>query len=390
QVEVQKSVPIQPHLSSASAPATLQPPANINKPLPRLPRFQDPMFPFPVTAFAPPSQGHDAQTKAKAKAQVPQTPTVENHQQREQETEFLTLLALLEKALRHTHYAVCGRAALYVWGYRPQQQHSSESPPPEKVSIVCPDGNEGIILSWAKAQGWTSVVSSANGCSFEVPIPSAPVPGNGKEGKGEKLKEVTVKTAIRMGLTLQDFGNEMPMAVKGTWAEAEEKMVLKTQAAVVTLPALLGMLMEGFVTEVSPHQRQEQEQGSRAARVEEAAKVILWVLGRLVERGERLSQDKVPEEFLTPFLAGWPEAHALLEELGVSTTFASAFELDQDEPQQPKSEPSPSLPLLDAVTLAALEGLPLPSVPPPVPPKAPGRRTMRSMMPPAVRRTPLR
>ncbi|CCC07938.1 unnamed protein product [Sordaria macrospora k-hell] len=357
------------------------------------------MFPFPAAAFTPQSQkGSSMSVKGYAQAQSaqqthqPQT-LKQQQQEAEQETKFLTLLSLLEKALRHTHYAVCGRAALYIWGYRQN--------PPENVSIVCPDGNEEIILLWAKTQGWTVVVSGVRGCSFEVTLP-------GKPGKDGKIREVTVKTAQRMGLTLghDDLvkeGGIMPMAVKGTWAEAEKK-VLKTTAAVVTLPALLGMLIEGFITEVNPrhhhHHQQHHHQSepkaepkSEAAardssqkRVEEAAKIILWVLSRLAERGERLSQDQVPETFLTPFLAGWPEAHALLEELGVST-FDSHFDYHQDQDQadsQPKPEQkseseSRSRLTLDAGTLAALEGLPFV---PPIPPRSPKRMTPLSQRAP--------
>ncbi|KAK3395341.1 hypothetical protein B0T20DRAFT_31854 [Sordaria brevicollis] len=341
--------------------ATLPHP-DLNKALPPVPLFFQEdltMFPLPL-----PTGQQQAHPKTH---QVPQQLTSEQ----QQESDFLTLLTQLEKALQHIPYALCGRAALYVWGYR-----SLSVTPPEKVSIICPDGNEEILLSWAKTQGWTSVVSSLRGCSFEVPL------GNGKS------KEVNVKTAQRMGLTLRGLvggpegtsgsGGSMPMAVKGTWAEAEKK-VLKTQAAVVTLPALLGMLMEGFVTEVDPqssyHQRQDPEadqQSSSRKRVEEAATIILWVLSRLVERGERLSQDQVPEAFLVPFLAGWPEAHGLFDELGVST-FDSCFEAIESD-QLMRSRPESKLPL-DAVTLAALEG-----VPPPVPMRNPGRMTMEVMM----------
>ncbi|KAK1779507.1 hypothetical protein QBC45DRAFT_135575 [Copromyces sp. CBS 386.78] len=378
------------HPSPASAPTTSlsrPSPPDIYKPLPPVPLFQDPMFPFPAAAFTPQSQkGPSAKGYAHTHQPPAQTQTLKQQQQEtEQETEFLTLLSLLEKALRHTHYAVCGRAALYVWGYRQN--------PPENVSIVCPDGNEEIILSWAKTQGWTVVVSGVRGCSFGVPLPGK---GGGKEGK---VREVTVKTAQRMGLTLnghddlvgkEEGGTMMPVAVKGTWAEAEKK-VLKTTAAVVTLPALLGMLIEGFITEVAnPYHQPETEAAVRESkrRVEEAANVILWVLSRLVERNERLSQDKVPEAFLTPFLAGWPEAHALFEALGVSTFLDQAFDR-ADEPQaepepEPKSSESAARRTLDACTLAALEGLPLvPSVPPTIPPRSPKRMTplMSSMSP---------
>ncbi|KAK3955650.1 hypothetical protein QBC32DRAFT_367520 [Pseudoneurospora amorphoporcata] len=367
------------HPSPASAPTTSlsrPSPPDIYKPLPPVPLFQDPMFPFPTAAFIPQSQkGPSAKGYPPAHQPPAQTQTLKQQQQEtEQETEFLTLLSLLEKALRHTHYAVCGRAALYVWGYRQN--------PPENVSIVCPNGNEEIILSWAKTQGWTVVISGVRGCSFETPLPRK---GDGKEGK---VKEVTVKTAQRMGLTLgghddlvgKEGGTMMPVAVKGTWAEAEKK-VLKTTAAVVTLPALLGMLIEGFITEVAnPYHQPETEAAVRESkrRVEEAANVIFWIFSRLVERNERLSQDKVPEAFLTPFLAGWPEAHALFEELGVSTFLDQAFDR-ADEPQpepEPRCSGSAARRTLDACTLAALEGLPLvPSVPPTIPPRSPKRMT---------------
>ncbi|EGO52048.1 hypothetical protein NEUTE1DRAFT_141955 [Neurospora tetrasperma FGSC 2508] len=347
----QKSIPIWP----ASALAASLPPPDLK---PRLPRLQDPMPPFSVSAFAPQSQGPPKETQTKPLAQQQRQQQQRQQGSEQQETDFLTLLTLLEKALRHTHYAVCGRAALYVWGYR----HPSSDAPPEQVSILCPEGDAPIILSWAKAQGWTSnVVSSVKGCcSFEVPIPE-------RDGKyGGKVRTVVVKTTERMGGLGGTMGAGMPMTVvKGTWAEAEKK-VLKTQAAVVSLPALLEMLMEGFVTAVThththTHQQQgQQQQQQHTHQVEESATAILWVLSRLVERGERLFQDQVPEEFLTPFLTGWPESHALLQKLGVSPTFEA---LDRDGDRDDELHQRPGLPL-DTVTLAALEeGLQAPAPP---------------------------
>ncbi|KAK3497384.1 uncharacterized protein B0T23DRAFT_410777 [Neurospora hispaniola] len=348
------------HLWPVSAPAASLPPPNLK---PRLPHLHNPMLPFSVSAFAPQSQGsptnglvqaQQTQTKPLAQQQQQQQQQPPPHGSEQQETDFLTLLTLLEKALRHTHYAVCGRAALYVWGYR----HPSSDAPPEQVSIVCPEGDQAIILSWAKAQGWTSnAVSNAKGCcSLEVLIPE-------RDGKyGRKARTVVVKTAERMG-GLGGTMLGMPVAVvKGTWAEAEKK-VLKTQAAVVTLPALLEMLMEEFVTAVThthTHTHTHQQEQQHTHQVEELANTILWVLSRLVERGERLYQDQVPEKFLTPFLAGWPEAHALLQKLGVLPMF-EAFDRDGDRDDELHQRPG--LPL-DTVTLAALEeGLQAP-VPP--------------------------
>ncbi|KAL2154591.1 hypothetical protein VTH82DRAFT_3267 [Thermothelomyces myriococcoides] len=120
------------------------------------------------------------------------------------------VLDTFDEALSHTHYAVCGHAALLVWGYRPDSVAAAEMAAsrgttttttaaaavavaaaeaakarmPAHVSIVCPAAGRQAILASARTVGWAVYApgsvrvvvsaSSASSVASPVPLPTPP------------------------------------------------------------------------------------------------------------------------------------------------------------------------------------------------------------------------
>ncbi|EFX03937.1 hypothetical protein CMQ_865 [Grosmannia clavigera kw1407] len=64
------------------------------------------------------------------------------------------IFAAVDEALSHIRYAVCGPAALWLWGKQETDgENALQLIAPQEISIVCCDSTRDIITSWAACKG---------------------------------------------------------------------------------------------------------------------------------------------------------------------------------------------------------------------------------------------
>ncbi|KAH6854018.1 hypothetical protein B0I37DRAFT_441088 [Chaetomium sp. MPI-CAGE-AT-0009] len=273
------------------------------------------------------------------------------------------LLDTFDAAFSHTHYAVCGRAALAVWGFRPGGLSADTtgdptdssggvmaSALPPYVGIVCPVDGKFVILSWARAVGWAVYPPAVEGVDF--PGEEGPVEegggggdgggdgdgddegGGGAEGEGSRKAEVI---GVPLAGTAEVVGFRLRTVGAATWRRLETArpwrmeepyvgwvgMMLRTEARVMAVPTLLNEFARAWYFCVSRrHGRGGQQERNIAG-------LVLWILRRLARDtevyGERarwkLTVQNVPVvlywEFWRSFVDAYPEAMGLMGTCGL-------------------------------------------------------------------------
>ncbi|KAK4034980.1 hypothetical protein C8A01DRAFT_18289 [Parachaetomium inaequale] len=225
------------------------------------------------------------------------------------------LLDTFDQAFSHTHYAVCGHAALMVWGYRP----AASADMPSHVSILCPAEGRQAILTWARTVGW------GGGGGGE---------GEGEGGKGGEVigvplhgsaPQVVVGFRIRTvesGEVWERLRMARPMGMRAPYVGSVGEM-MRTEARVVAVPTLLDEFARAWYFCVV------KGGGGGGKRERHIAELVLWILGRLARdvgryRGRarwRLTPESVPTvvywKFWDAFVGEHHEALGLLETCGL-------------------------------------------------------------------------
>jgi hypothetical protein len=223
------------------------------------------------------------------------------------------LLDTFDRAMSHTHYAVCGHAALMVWGYRGNNMRHAAS----HVSIVCPADARQVILTWARTAGWHVYPSCSPGDHADVI--GVPLPGSNGElavwgfrlravGDGEVWERLQRVRPCQMEMPYLGWVGEM----------------IRTEAQVMAVPTLLDEFVRAWyfcgVKGVD-------EGGDERERY--VADLILWILRRLADDGEKygararwkLTPQNVPcllyGKFRDAFLRRYPEALDLMQKGGL-------------------------------------------------------------------------
>ncbi|KAK4149917.1 hypothetical protein C8A00DRAFT_18455, partial [Chaetomidium leptoderma] len=241
------------------------------------------------------------------------------------------LLATFDRALPDTtRYAVSGHAALMVWGY---YYYSPRNTTPSHVSIVCPAADRDVILTRARAVGWS--VSYPYRGDGEVVISGVPVPVLGLTGE----EEVVVWGVIRLRVVRDGEGGvwgrlgwvrpvEMVAGTTTTSIGMESSVCwVWTEAPVMGVPTLLDEFARAWYFCVVKKRGRGDGGGEREKRIGE---MILWCLWRLAEDAEvnggegrwKWTPRDVPclvyGKFWYTFVRRYPWALGLLEMVGLS------------------------------------------------------------------------
>ena len=253
------------------------------------------------------------------------------------------LLDTFDAAFSHTHYAVCGRAALAVWGYRPPSSSAAAPDPndppaaaaaalPAHVGILCPEDGQAVILSWARVVGWAVYPPP--------PPPSSSVgdgDGGGDGGGRERGSRMTGMVGVPLSGTTEVVGFRLRTVEAETWWRLEMVRpwgmpapyvgwvghMIRTNATVVAVPTLLNEFARAWYCCMRPPRGGDEQQQRNIAGL------ILWILWQLMgdveTHGERarwkLTMRNVPIVsywgFWCPFVAAYPEALNLMKRCGV-------------------------------------------------------------------------
>ncbi|KAK4249435.1 hypothetical protein C7999DRAFT_12681 [Corynascus novoguineensis] len=217
------------------------------------------------------------------------------------------ILDAFDQALNHTHYAVCGHAALMVWGsYRltATSLPATIMIPPAHVSILCPAASRRVILGWAKAVGWAVYPARSHVCSsttashllplgeeVEDEVKEVSGGGAGRRGGGEVIGVPVPGSspAVVVGFRLKAVEHLVwdrlktvkPCEISGPYVGWVGEM-MRTEARVLAVPTLLDELARAWYS--CAIRGREVGQG----REKYIAGLILWILRRLAEDADRL------------------------------------------------------------------------------------------------------
>ncbi|KAL2015878.1 hypothetical protein VTK56DRAFT_4675 [Thermocarpiscus australiensis] len=275
------------------------------------------------------------------------------------------LLDAFDAALSHTRYAVCGRAALAVWGWGCREKNwRMPMPMPPHVSVVCPAADRDVILAWARTAGWYTYPSSypdpypypgcgggggghEDGCVIRVGVSSASSlaaaaagesehGGGGGEKREEQEEEIEVR-AFRLR-TVDDeevweaLERVRPLGLEPPYAGWVGEMI-RTEAQVLAVPTLLDQFARAWCA----WRGGGGGDGGGKEKVREVGEMILWLLRRLARDVEecgsgarwQLTPRNVPRvvdgRFWMPFVRGHPEAFELLARCGLSGPVVAAW-----------------------------------------------------------------
>lgn len=205
------------------------------------------------------------------------------------------VLDALDAALCHTPYAVCGLAAMAVWGFGGRA--------PSHVSVVCPSHSAAAIRSWAAAAGM-------------VLYPDRP------DTIGLTTASDGVVRRVRIKFLSDGFEALRAVRPSGVYDGAMGRSVPTCRARVLALPSLLDLMARGYVRAA------EAEAGGNwvaACDRRAIAQDMFWVLFRLIDGGfveegaMPLAEADVPSvvdgRFWWAFTAAYP---------GAADTFAQA------------------------------------------------------------------
>ncbi|KAL2161739.1 hypothetical protein VTH06DRAFT_8301 [Thermothelomyces fergusii] len=239
------------------------------------------------------------------------------------------LLDSFDRALSHTHYAVCGHAALVAWGYRPDPASLSARMPPQQA-----------ILAWARAVGW-AVYAPDGPASCPSPRGVAAAGGGGGGGGGEVIGVPVPGSspAVVVGFRLRTVDD-------AAWSRLGRVRPRDAglPAQVLAVPTLLDEMARAWYACAV----RRGELGS--ARERYVAGLVFWFLRRLAEdaqRGRRapLTPRDLPvltcRRVWSAFVGRYHGARALLASCGLYPA-ADAAE-DADEGGSPKPSPPTSL-----------------------------------------------
>lgn len=213
---------------------------------------------------------------------------------------LVEVLETLEKALSHTPYAVCGLAAMAVWGFAGRF--------PSHVSITCPSYSKEAIKCWAGVHGMVLYPDDPN--SF------------GLTSADGKTRRVRIKFLDRGFESLQVVAGP-PGGYAGTQGTA-----LATSARILSLTSLLDLMARGYVSIGCVDARPASESALFARRA--FAQDIFWVLSRIADGGfieegaqplnECLVPGVVDNRFWSPFTTTYPGAVQAFARAGLART----------------------------------------------------------------------
>lgn len=252
------------------------------------------------------------------------------------------LLDTFDRALAHTRYAICGHAALMVWGYRSTTttpaaataEGEAVRPPLSHVSVVCPAEDRDVILTWARAVGWVVYGSSVSSSPTPFAFASAsaeggrgverggdvigvPLLGGSGSGSGEvwgfRLR------AVRDREVWGRLQRVRPVELDGS----EAGLVVRTRAQVMAVPTLLDEFARAWY--FCAVRGQEVGTG-REGYIAELVVWLLWLVAEDYHENGNGGRWKLTLQnmsclvyggFWSAFVGRYPEALGLLERCGL-------------------------------------------------------------------------
>lgn len=255
------------------------------------------------------------------------------------------LLDTFDRALAHTRYAVCGRAALAVWTGASSSPSSSAAAPgglppsllklPAHVTVVCPAADGPVLLGWARAAGWHVYLDpGADGVGDDAgryAVIGVPVSATSATATREGEQAAAVR-AVRVRLMRDDWDaleRVRPAALEPPYVGWAGEM-MRTAAQVLAVPTLLDQFCRTWSRLLAREERnREGEKKATAGTTAAVAGLVLWLLRRLAADAERhgrrarwrLTGWNVPwlldRRFWKPFVRRYPEAAGLLARCGL-------------------------------------------------------------------------
>ncbi|KAJ9133719.1 hypothetical protein NKR23_g10554 [Pleurostoma richardsiae] len=208
-----------------------------------------------------------------------------------------SVLRAVDKAFAHIPYAVCGTAALCVWGYEGKR-------PPTHISILCPAHAKDTFKSWAAANGGFTFSERPGYLGLRTPD------GSVRQVKIKYLEHGFERQSIvSVPLPEDDPGSGRASLLKNTVPVVR----------VLSLPCLLDQVAESYLVDFTGP-------GAHRRRIE-LAKTVFWILECLKDGGEgmeRLTPLNVPnvvkKSFWDLFAATYNKAPGEFRAAGLPVT----------------------------------------------------------------------